>query len=218
MLGAALAQWARPCTAAVGAAAAAWLCCRRGAATLAPFDPAAVGLVGLDLDGTLCRSDGTVSPRNKAVLAALRRAGVSIVMATGRPSEAAKRMPKMVDGEVDFVITSNGAETYAAEGWKNLRSVAMPVDDVRSVVERLEEREPGVHVGLVMSKGINCYTPSSYGTFAQRVPPSMRKRYVAYQSNPPPHHLIVRLSPLLSPGSLLGTAQNRAADLAHDVL
>ena len=52
MLGAALAQWARPCTAAVGAAAAAWLCCRRGAATVAPFDPAAVGLVGLDLDGT----------------------------------------------------------------------------------------------------------------------------------------------------------------------
>ena len=64
---------------------------------LAPFDPAAVGLVGLDLDGTLCRSDGTVSPRNKAVLAELRRAGVSIVMATGRPSEAAKRMPKMVN-------------------------------------------------------------------------------------------------------------------------
>lgn len=72
-------------------AAAACLCGARRCATLssagggsAGFELASVGLVALDLDGTLCHSDGTVSARNRAALAALRREGVTVVMATGR--------------------------------------------------------------------------------------------------------------------------------------
>lgn len=87
------------------AAAAACLCGARRCATLSSsasararhtptgggasdkFEMKSVGLVALDLDGTLCRSDGTVSARNCAALAALRRQGVTVVMATGRPGQ-----------------------------------------------------------------------------------------------------------------------------------
>ena len=42
-------------------------------------------LVATDLDGTLLRSDGTVSARTARVLAALAEAGVPVVFVTGRP-------------------------------------------------------------------------------------------------------------------------------------
>jgi hydroxymethylpyrimidine pyrophosphatase-like HAD family hydrolase len=41
-------------------------------------------MIALDLDGTLVRADGSVDPRDAAALRAARRAGVVVVIATGR--------------------------------------------------------------------------------------------------------------------------------------
>ncbi|HTC69865.1 MAG TPA: HAD hydrolase family protein, partial [Acidothermaceae bacterium] len=42
-------------------------------------------LVATDLDGTIIRSDGTISARTVKALAAAENAGATIVLVTGRP-------------------------------------------------------------------------------------------------------------------------------------
>jgi len=51
----------------------------------------AIRLLALDIDGTVLRSDKTVSPRTRAALAAARAAGVHLVLVTGRRYPAARR-------------------------------------------------------------------------------------------------------------------------------
>ena len=50
----------------------------------APARGAPPRLVATDLDGTLLRSDGTVSARTRTVLDAVVAAGVPLVLVTGR--------------------------------------------------------------------------------------------------------------------------------------
>lgn len=155
------------------------------------FELSAVELVALDLDGTLCRKDGAVSARNRAALATLRRHGVTIVLATGRPASSAKSLPALVDGEVDFIIVSNGGETYNAQGggWTNVSSFTMATADVVSIVLRLAERMPTLHAGVTLSKGVNCHAFRSWSEFIKRVPPSARKRYMQIDTANPPQEM-----------------------------
>jgi hydroxymethylpyrimidine pyrophosphatase-like HAD family hydrolase len=68
-------------------------------------------LLATDLDGTLLHSDGTVSSRTRAALAALEDAGVPVVFVTARP-------PRWMDDLTDLVgphgtaLCANGAFTY----------------------------------------------------------------------------------------------------------
>ena len=105
-----------------------------------PFCFADVKLCGFDLDGTLCRGDNTVSARTKAAVAAVRAEGVQIVLATGRTAGMAASIPSLVDGAVDFVVTSNGAETMTSRGgWTRKVSYTIPPADLRAVVLALRE-------------------------------------------------------------------------------
>ena len=105
-----------------------------------PFCFADVKLCGFDLDGTLCRGDNTVSARTKAAVAAVRAEGVQIVLATGRTAGMAASIPQLVDGAVDFVVTSNGAETMTSRGgWTRKVSYVIPPADLRAAVLALRE-------------------------------------------------------------------------------
>ena len=162
--------------------------------TTGTFNLSTVALVSLYLDGTLCRRDGTVSARNIAALAALRRQGVTVVLATGRPGSSARSLPSLVGGEVDYIVVSNGGETYDAQGggWNNVSSFTMASADVVSIVARLEERMPTLHAGVTLSKGINCHQFRSWSEFQKRVPPSARERYRSIDiANPPPESCLV---------------------------
>ncbi|HYH34044.1 MAG TPA: HAD family hydrolase, partial [Nocardioides sp.] len=68
-------------------------------------------LVATDLDGTLLRSDGTVSERSREVLAALDRRGVPVVIVTGRPMRWLGDLLPIVGGH-GLAIVSNGAAVY----------------------------------------------------------------------------------------------------------
>lgn len=46
---------------------------------------AQIGLLGIDIDGTMLRTDGTMSARTKAALHAADAAGIHVVPTTGRP-------------------------------------------------------------------------------------------------------------------------------------
>ncbi|GAB3200862.1 HAD family hydrolase [Nocardioides hungaricus] len=65
-------------------------------------------LVATDLDGTLVRSDGTVSPYTAGVLARVEALGVPVVFVTGRPLRWAEEVFEHV-GEHGLAAVSNGA-------------------------------------------------------------------------------------------------------------
>ncbi len=70
-----------------------------------------VRLIAVDIDGTLA-VDGRVSERNLGALKAAERAGVSVVVATGRRHCYAMKVLRGLGlGEDDAVISSNGAVT-----------------------------------------------------------------------------------------------------------
>jgi hypothetical protein len=70
-----------------------------------------IRLVATDLDGTLLRSDGTVSPRTRAALEAAEAAGLIVVFVTGRPP---RWLDDVVDqtGHLGVAVGANGAVIY----------------------------------------------------------------------------------------------------------
>jgi Cof subfamily protein (haloacid dehalogenase superfamily) len=68
-------------------------------------------LIATDLDGTLLRSDGSVSPRTRTALQRVRAAGVELVLVTGRPARRVGEISEALalDGKV---ICANGAVLY----------------------------------------------------------------------------------------------------------
>ena len=65
-------------------------------------------LVATDLDGTLVRSDGSVSPYTAEVLAQVEALGVPVVFVTGRPLRWTEEVFEHV-GEHGLAVVSNGA-------------------------------------------------------------------------------------------------------------
>jgi Cof subfamily protein (haloacid dehalogenase superfamily) len=68
-------------------------------------------VVATDLDGTLLRSDGTVSQRSRGALAAAEDAGALVVLVTGRPP---RWMASVVEqtGHRGLAVCANGALVY----------------------------------------------------------------------------------------------------------
>jgi Cof subfamily protein (haloacid dehalogenase superfamily) len=71
----------------------------------------APALVATDLDGTLIRSDGTVSARTRAALGRVRRCGVTIVFVTGRPSRVMAGIAAQTSAS-GLAICANGALVF----------------------------------------------------------------------------------------------------------
>lgn len=72
----------------------------------------AIRMIGIDLDGTLLTKQKELTPVSRRVLEDAFRAGIEIVPVTGRPLAGVPREVLEIPG-VRFVITSNGANTYA---------------------------------------------------------------------------------------------------------
>ncbi len=68
-------------------------------------------LVATDLDGTLVRSDGTVSERSRAAITAVDAAGVEVVIVTARPPRWVDALADLVSGH-GTVLCGNGAFVY----------------------------------------------------------------------------------------------------------
>ena len=77
--------------------------------------PVTPRLVATDLDGTLVRSDGTVSERTQRVLVELDRLGVPVVFVTGRPLRWAADVFDHVGGH-GLAVISNGALVWDVAG------------------------------------------------------------------------------------------------------
>lgn len=100
-------------------------------------------LVATDLDGTLLRSDGTVSERTRRALVEIERAGLEVVIVTARPPRWMDEMGDLV-GEHGIALCGNGAFVYDVRARTVLEE--KPLDDelVAELVGELRQAVPGV--------------------------------------------------------------------------
>ena len=100
-------------------------------------------LVALDLDGTLLRSDGTVSNRTRRALAAVRAQGKTVVFVSARhPAGLAEVATEAEVG--GLAICSNGACVLDLDTGSLMRVRSVETDVAARLVTALRERAPGV--------------------------------------------------------------------------
>jgi hypothetical protein len=102
-----------------------------------------IKLVATDLDGTLLRSDSTVSPRTRAALEAAEAAGLVVVFVTGRP-------PRWLDdvveqtGHLGVAVGANGAVIYDLHDEHVVRAHTLEPDVAQAVAADVRARFPAV--------------------------------------------------------------------------
>ncbi len=94
-------------------------------------------LVATDLDGTLLRSDHTISRRTRNALTAVQAAGAHHIVATGRSVASTRHI---LDGLAyrGLAVCGQGSQLYHAGEHRLLTSVTLDRALARSVVARLE--------------------------------------------------------------------------------
>jgi HAD superfamily hydrolase (TIGR01484 family) len=98
-----------------------------------------VRMVACDLDGTVVRSDGTVSERTLAAFDACERLGVDVVFVTGRPPRWLPPIAE-VTGHHGLAVCGNGAAVVDLTTFEVVRVSDLPPAAVLEVAERLRAR------------------------------------------------------------------------------
>jgi Cof subfamily protein (haloacid dehalogenase superfamily) len=104
-------------------------------------------LVVSDLDGTLLRSDGTVSARTRSALAAAEDAGATVVFATGRPPRWMRPVARAT-GHRGIAVCSNGAVVYDLHQEKIIEEFPLAPEIGHAVVDAIRTSIPGVSFGV----------------------------------------------------------------------
>jgi Cof subfamily protein (haloacid dehalogenase superfamily) len=104
-------------------------------------------VVATDLDGTIVRSDGTISARTKDALGAAYDAGALIVIATGRPP---RWLPGIAEatGHHGVAICANGALVYDLAADRVVGSRPLAAADVPGIIAQLRSAVPGIVFAL----------------------------------------------------------------------
>ncbi|HWV26161.1 MAG TPA: HAD-IIB family hydrolase, partial [Aeromicrobium sp.] len=106
-----------------------------------------------DLDGTLLRSDGTVSDRTRTALEGAWAAGISTVFVTARP-------PRWLDDLVDHVgdhgiaICGNGAFVYDVAEQQVIESRGFSTADLLTLAGDLRQEIPGIRFAVERADGM----------------------------------------------------------------
>jgi HAD superfamily hydrolase (TIGR01484 family) len=93
-------------------------------------------VVATDLDGTVVRSDGTISTRTKNALTAVADAGAMVVIVTGRPPRWLRGIADAT-GHHGLAICANGAIVWDLHEEQVVSSNPLDVTTVRDVVASL---------------------------------------------------------------------------------
>lgn len=151
-------------------------------------------LVACDLDGTLLRSDGTLSSRAVRAVRAVQDAGIRFVVVTARPPRWMHDLMDVI-GEHGLAICGNGAFSYDALEQRILRERTIPADTVMEIVARVRAVVPHAAFAVENRDGFG-----------------KEPGYVDLHT-PPPRTLVADISRLVvtPPGKLLA----RSPDLEH---
>jgi Cof subfamily protein (haloacid dehalogenase superfamily) len=111
-----------------------------------------VKLVATDLDGTLLRTDGTISGRSRAALQAANDAGLAVAFVTGRPP---RWLDVLVDqaGHIGVAVGANGAVLYDVAAERIIASHLLEPGVMRDVAARLRAEFPHVQFAVEYGQG-----------------------------------------------------------------
>jgi Cof subfamily protein (haloacid dehalogenase superfamily) len=107
-------------------------------------------LVATDLDGTLVRSDRSVSPRTKAAVLAVQEVGSVFVMVTARPPRWLHDLTDLV-GAHGVAIVANGAILYDVVGRKAIRTRMIEPAVALEVAQAIRAEIPEVDFAIERS-------------------------------------------------------------------
>ena len=99
-------------------------------------------LIATDMDGTLLRSDDTVSEATVAELDRWRADGVPVVLATGRPPRWMTRIREVLGSGT--AVCCNGAVLLDLERFEVVDEIALQPETLQSVTAELRRRLPDV--------------------------------------------------------------------------
>ena len=103
-------------------------------------------LAAIDLDGTLLRSDSSVSDRTRAALVAARHAGIDLVPVTARSPRSVRAIAAGA-GIGGVAICANGATLYDLDVGAIVRHEPFPAAVAHRVARGLREQVPGITFG-----------------------------------------------------------------------
>lgn len=106
-----------------------------------------VKLLATDLDGTLVRSDNTVSAGTRQALAAAAEAGFPVVFVTGRPTRWLWEIAD-ASGYTGVVVAANGAVTFDLDSRSVLHEQSLDPAVLQSITAVLRTRFPEVYFAV----------------------------------------------------------------------
>jgi hypothetical protein len=111
-----------------------------------------IKMVATDLDGTLLRSDGTVSERSRAALRAAEDASLVVAFVTGRPP---RWLDVLVDatGYVGVAVGANGAVLYDVTKGRLVSAHTLSADLMREVGTAIRDEFPNVDFAVEYGDG-----------------------------------------------------------------
>jgi len=111
-----------------------------------------IRLVASDLDGTLLRLDETVSERTRDAVAAARRAGLTLVLVTGRPPRSLAPIAARI-GLGGIVICANGAVVWDLDAATMLDTSPLAAELAVGLVRGLRRAIPGALFAVELERG-----------------------------------------------------------------
>lgn len=158
-------------------------------------------LVATDLDGTLLRSDHTVSERTVTALRRAEQAGATVVLVTGRPPRSMRPVADAV-GHTGIAVCANGAVVYDLHADRVIDTFLLDPGTIVAVIEAVAEILPDAYFGIET-------------TADQLVDLKWRRRRIQLDEiGNDPIKLLVRHEHL-GPDALLAAAREVAGDLAQ---
>ena len=121
-------------------------------------------MIATDIDGTMLRSDGTLSPRVQSALHAAWDAGIHVVPATGRPLMVAYDVIDALELP-HYWVFANGAITRHLERDELVRGFWMDPFVAQGLVVELRAAIPGAGFAIEMDRDV-AHEPG----FAELVP------------------------------------------------
>lgn len=169
-------------------------------------------LVASDLDGTLLRSDLSISPRTRAALAAVETAGSLLVFVTGRPPRWLHPVAVQTDHR-GVAICANGALLYDLHTEELIDSQLIPAEVIGQVVELMTANIPGV--GFALEYGNRFVFEANYPVNdAHRKHESVREVDLAALSHEPAAKILIQHAGYHS-NDLLAAGREVLADLVE---
>ena len=109
-------------------------------------------LVATDLDGTIVRSDRTISPRTIAAFARAERAGALCVFVTGRPPRVMKPIA-VAFGHRGTALCANGALAYDLATETILAERLISPENLAAAAKALRAAIPGIGIAVEYGHG-----------------------------------------------------------------